>query len=67
MRLLSAITKWLEEFADDQIPPYAILSHTWGRKEVQLREIEEGTYTGDSVKIEGCCNQALEDGIASYK
>jgi hypothetical protein len=63
MRLLNAMTKRLEEFADDEIPPYAILSHTWGRNEVQFREVEGGLYVGDSVKIESCCNQALEDGI----
>jgi hypothetical protein len=63
MKLLNAMTKRLEEFEDDEIPPYAILSHTWGRTEVQFKVIEEGTYASDSVKIEGCCNQALEDGI----
>jgi hypothetical protein len=30
---------------------------------VQFREIEEGAYSSNLVKIEGCCNQALEDGV----
>lgn len=62
MRLLNALTGKLEEFFDDDIPPYAILSHTWGKKEVQFKDIEE-RYTGDSTKIEGCCNQAIVDGL----
>jgi hypothetical protein len=33
MRLLNALIKTLEEF-EARIPPYAILSHTWGRQEV---------------------------------
>lgn len=63
MKLLNASTKRLEEFFDDDIPPYAILSHTWGKQEVQFKDIEEERYTGDSTKIEGCCHQAIVDGL----
>ena len=59
----SMSTKKLEEFFDDDIPPYAILSHTWGKKEMQFKDIEEGRYTGDLTKIEGCCHQAVVDGL----
>jgi len=45
------------------IPPYAILSHTWGQNEVRFRDVEEGTYNGDSAKIEGCCKQTLSGGL----
>ncbi|RAL00174.1 ankyrin [Aspergillus ibericus CBS 121593] len=33
----------IEEFQNDNIPSYAILSHTWGEEEVTLQEMEE-TY-----------------------
>jgi hypothetical protein len=38
MRLINCITLKLEEFLGDDIPPYAILSHTWDREEVSLAE-----------------------------
>lgn len=28
----------LEEYFDESIPPYAILSHTWGKEEVTFQE-----------------------------
>lgn len=40
MRLLKTDSIELREFADDQVPPYAILSHTWGAEEVILRDLE---------------------------
>ncbi|KAN0094101.1 Heterokaryon incompatibility protein (HET) domain containing protein [Hyaloscypha variabilis] len=57
----------LEEFYDE-IPPYAVLSHRWGKatEEVSLKDIETGA---DISKKEGyrkfqyCCQQALEDGF----
>ncbi|PMD38001.1 HET-domain-containing protein [Hyaloscypha variabilis F] len=57
----------LEEFYDE-IPPYAILSHRWGKatEEVSFKDIETGA---DIAKKEGyrklqyCCQQALEDGF----
>jgi len=36
MHLLNAKTYQLEEYVGDDIPPYAILSHTWGPEEVFL-------------------------------
>ncbi|OOF92107.1 hypothetical protein ASPCADRAFT_518000 [Aspergillus carbonarius ITEM 5010] len=39
----------IEEFYDEDIPPYAILSHTWGEEEVTLRDMEE-TYAKRTAK-----------------
>lgn len=63
MRLLNVLTKNLEEFSDQEIPPYAILSHTWGKHEVIFKDFKKGRYKGDSSKIEGCCKQAIKDGL----
>lgn len=56
----------LEEFFGSQIPPYAILSHTWGKDEVTFQDITSSTgppygKAGFS-KIRGCCVKAAEDG-----
>ena len=63
MRLLNAQTKTLEEFFEKDIPPYAILSHTWSKDEVLFKDIMKGRYTNDSEKIEGCCREALKNGL----
>jgi hypoxanthine phosphoribosyltransferase len=34
MRLINCETYQLEEFLGGEIPPYAILSHTWGADEI---------------------------------
>lgn len=43
MRLINARTGWLREFNQDDPPPYAILSHTWGAKhnEVTFQDVEK--------------------------
>src|SRR6266480_2559299 len=51
----------------DNIPPYAILSHTWGpeEEEVTFQELTEGTG-GSKVgyrKIQFCGDQAVHDGL----
>ncbi|KAF3003092.1 hypothetical protein E8E13_007957 [Curvularia kusanoi] len=56
----------VERFGDD-IPPYAILSHTWGSRdeEVSFQEMENGsgkTKLGYE-KIVFCGRQAAEDGL----
>ncbi|KAH8796969.1 heterokaryon incompatibility protein-domain-containing protein [Hyaloscypha sp. PMI_1271] len=63
MRLLNAKTKRLEEFFEKDIPPYAILSHTWGKDEVLFEDVTKGRYNNDSNKIEGCCREALGSGL----
>ncbi|KAL2270744.1 hypothetical protein VTJ83DRAFT_115 [Remersonia thermophila] len=40
MRLLNVATQELEEFHGADIPPYAILSHTWGPDEVSLYDMD---------------------------
>ena len=63
MRLLNAETKTLEEYFEKDVPPYAILSHTWGKHEVLFKDIMKGRYNNDSDKIEGCCREALRHGL----
>ena len=65
MRLLNVRSHKVKEFAERNVPPYAILSHTWDREEVTLQDIENGR--ADKLlgfrKIVGCCNQADIDGF----
>ncbi|RYO76747.1 hypothetical protein DL763_010134 [Monosporascus cannonballus] len=52
MRLLNTRNFEIREFRDDEIPQYAILSHTWGEEEVTFQDMQ-GTPTGkryDKVK-----------------
>jgi hypothetical protein len=68
MRLVNVTTLKLEEFFS-QIPPYAILSHTWGAEEVTFDEVQSGVDTGTGTaqsgwrKIQLACRQAHEDGF----
>lgn len=61
MRLLHAETKQFAEFFGE-IPPYAILSHRWAPNELSFKDVEQNGYTA-SLKTDGCCKQALEDGL----
>ncbi|KAI1494902.1 heterokaryon incompatibility protein-domain-containing protein [Biscogniauxia mediterranea] len=67
MRLVNARTRKLEEFVGDNIPKYAILSHTWieGKKEVTFQEIEtpEARTKPGYAKIQQASNLALADGF----
>ncbi|EKJ70957.1 hypothetical protein FPSE_08816 [Fusarium pseudograminearum CS3096] len=64
MRLLNVSTLSLQEFIG-RVPPYAILSHTWGEQEVLFSDI--GTPTAASkqgyAKLTGCCRKAAQDGF----
>lgn len=40
MRLLDTHNFKIREFRDDEIPPYAILSHTWDEEEVIFQDME---------------------------
>ncbi|KFA71871.1 hypothetical protein S40288_07721 [Stachybotrys chartarum IBT 40288] len=67
MRLINVETLRPQEFLDDQIPAYAILSHTWGSdlEEITLRDVEQGNINksgAGSAKLRGCCEQARMDG-----
>jgi heterokaryon incompatibility protein (HET) len=63
MRLLHTTKFHLEEFYRDDIPQYAILSHTWGKEEVLFQDIQNGTASRKAgwAKVEGCCSQARAD------
>lgn len=63
MRLLDTSTIKLSEFYGDDIPEYAILSHTWGKAEVSfhdLQNVEAGQLDGleGYEKIRACCELA---------
>ncbi|KAK1993001.1 HET-domain-containing protein, partial [Colletotrichum falcatum] len=63
MRLLNAVTLRPREFYDQDVPAYAILSHTWGEDEVSLQDLTNpasATKRGFS-KIRACCAQAIRD------
>lgn len=64
MRLLNTRTRKLEEFFEKDVPNYAILSHTWGKDEIIFNDFDaELGPRRSSAKIEGCCAQALSDGL----
>ncbi|KAF2790509.1 HET-domain-containing protein [Melanomma pulvis-pyrius CBS 109.77] len=66
MRLINATTyKVLEFLSDDRIPPFAILSHTWGEEECSLQQMEDPDVSTRKgyAKIQLCCEQALKDGF----
>ncbi|KAK4204552.1 hypothetical protein QBC40DRAFT_330887 [Triangularia verruculosa] len=46
MRLLHTTTYALEEFIGDQIPKYAVLSHTWEAKEINFHDIQQRGIAG---------------------
>jgi hypothetical protein len=64
MRLLESVTLQLCEFADDAIPKYAILSHTWGTEEVTFQDMRDGKSESKAgySKIKNCAKQAIADG-----
>jgi hypothetical protein len=68
MRLLNANAQKLElaEFFGDQIPPYAILSHTWGDDEVTFQDLQRGQYEHKLgfEKIRYTCQQAKRDELS---
>ncbi|KAI1123810.1 hypothetical protein F5Y10DRAFT_45733 [Nemania abortiva] len=50
------------------IPPYAILSHTWGSEEVTYKELERGIdrHKRGYEKIRFCGKQARRDGLRHF-
>ncbi|KAI1778913.1 HET-domain-containing protein [Hypoxylon cercidicola] len=63
MRLLDVNTLALHEFHGRDIPPYAILSHTWGEGEVSLQDLQAGRGPNNKAgyrKIVLACNQAKQ-------
>lgn len=53
---------------DDKIPPYAILSHTWGEEELLFADLNDGTYKSKKGydKIRFCGEQAQRDGLQYF-
>ncbi|KAI0416287.1 ankyrin repeat-containing protein [Xylaria grammica] len=65
MRLLNTTTLTVSEFKHDQIPPYAILSHTWGENEATLQDMK-GTRAARKkghVKVLNFCSLAKANGF----
>ncbi|KAH7114708.1 hypothetical protein B0J13DRAFT_488008, partial [Dactylonectria estremocensis] len=63
MRLLNTRNFEVKEFRDDEVPRYAILSHTWDEEEVSLQDLE-GTRAANKKgyqKVKSCCSRALAD------
>ncbi|EQB58647.1 hypothetical protein CGLO_01083 [Colletotrichum gloeosporioides Cg-14] len=68
MRLINVKTGVLEEFHEPDVPPYAILSHTWGpdNEEISFGDLREGNVSKAGIgklKFNGCCRQAEQDGL----
>ncbi|KAI1409871.1 heterokaryon incompatibility protein-domain-containing protein [Hypoxylon sp. FL1857] len=67
MRLLNAKTYNIHEFPNDnETPPYAILSHTWGDEECTFQHwvsAPDVSLRKGYLKIKLCCEQALKDGL----
>jgi hypothetical protein len=63
-----------EDLPSNDIPPYAILSHTWGDGEVTLQDLVDDGVEGKVAyeekrgcrKIRFCANQAQQDGFAYF-
>lgn len=57
MRLINIKTRELEEFFDEDIPNYAILSHTWGNGEVSFQDfqLKRNAHLAGYAKIDGAC------------
>jgi hypothetical protein len=57
----------LVEYFGKEIPPYAILSHTWGPdgNEVTFKDLMKGTGQTKPgyLKLSFCCGQAAQDGL----
>ncbi|KAM7186213.1 HET domain containing protein [Naviculisporaceae sp. PSN 640] len=65
MRLLNTETLFLSEFYGAEIPPYAILSHRWGREEVTFADLTNGLASTRRgyAKLKGFCDLAAADGF----
>ena len=76
MRLLkiepNGKVKLSKEFYDDEIPPYAILSHTWSSNEddeVSFNDFEQNTVDKASLgykKIQLCATLTAKDGLSHF-
>ncbi|KAK3349887.1 beta transducin-like protein HET-E2C [Lasiosphaeria hispida] len=57
-----------KDFLNNKIPPYAILSHTWGDGEVLFKDLMDGTGKNKAgyAKIQFCGDQARYDAIKFF-
>lgn len=64
MRLLHTSTIELHEFSSDDIPKYAILSHTWGNDEFLFSDFrkEKSARPEGYHKVTRCCELAASEG-----
>lgn len=66
MRLIHTETLELFEFFGNDIPRYAILSHTWGQEEMSLKDWKRRDAAKEKTgfsKINMACRQALADDV----
>jgi hypothetical protein len=70
MRLVNVRTFKVEQFSRDNVPSYAILSHTWGDQEVTFKDLAKSRSLTSKVKrmqgwkkIKYTCKQAIEDNL----
>lgn len=63
MRLLNTHNLNLEEFFPQDVPRYAILSHTWGSEEITFSELKRSNRKAGYKKIRGFCDRAVEAGL----
>ncbi|PNP53572.1 hypothetical protein FNYG_15749 [Fusarium nygamai] len=65
MRLVNTKTIQLEFLADDNVPDYAILSHTWEQEEVLFQDMGRDSAKSKKgyAKLESCCRVARENGF----
>jgi hypothetical protein len=78
MRLLEVLSngdfRLTDNFPDNKIPRYAILSHTWGSEEVTFEDIDktsgqlkhQGRGKAGYEKIEFCGKQSARDGLQYF-
>ncbi|KAH8123378.1 hypothetical protein FP744_10005958 [Trichoderma asperellum] len=67
MRLLKTDTIEIQTFEYGDIPPYAILSHRWGKDELTYQDLEVGLKANERkkkfTKVQQCCSKAKADGF----
>ena len=65
MRLLHTEKFELEEFGGNEVPRYAILSHTWGKEEVTLQDVKTNVAMKliGHEKVKKACSVAAADGF----
>jgi|SRR5688572_683706 hypothetical protein len=70
MRLINTASIQLHEFTNDEnVPPYAILSHTWEDQEVTYQDMKTRGSDPSVTSMKGydkvvqCCHQAFQKGL----